>query len=103
MKQVWHVELAARALADLRGLDQSERLLVEKGIEKLKTDPQMRGHALQGNLADFRSLVVGKRKIRIIYRIVESKVLVHVIAIGHRRNKEVYIEASTRTGDSPSQ
>jgi mRNA interferase RelE/StbE len=97
----WQVELSPKAIVDLKGLDQSERDQIVKGIDKLKTEPLMRGHALEGNLADFRSLVVGKQKMRIVFRIIGSKVLVYIIAIGHRRNDEVYLKAAARTDDSP--
>lgn len=81
-------------------LDGSDRRLVEAGLLKLTTDPHLRGHALGGNLTGFRSLVVGKKKIRIVFKVISDQVVVFVIAIGHRRNDEVYLKAATRTDDS---
>lgn len=101
MNQIWQLELSPQAIVDLKGFDQTERTQIVKGIDKLKSDPRLRGHNLKGNLAGFRSLVVGKRKIRIIFRTIDSTVTVFVIAIGHRRNDEVYLKAATRTADSP--
>ena len=45
-------------------------------------------------------MVVGKKKIRIVYKILVDQVVVFVIAIGHRRNDEVYLQATARTDDS---
>lgn len=100
MNQTWQLELSPQATVDLKGFDQTERTQIAKGIDKLKTEPRLRGHSLQGNLSGFRSLVVGKRKIRIIFRIIDSTVTVLVIAIGHRHNDEVYLKAVSRTDDS---
>jgi mRNA interferase RelE/StbE len=99
--QTWQLELSPAAITDLKGFDQTVRAQISKGIDKLKTEPRVRGHALQGNLAGFRSLVVGKRKVRIIFRVIDSTVMVFVIAIGHRHNDEVYIRASARIKESP--
>ncbi len=75
--------------------------MVEAALLKLTSDPQLRGYPLRGNLAGYRALVVGKKKIRIVYKVIKDQVVVFVIAIGHRRNDEVYLKASTRTDDSP--
>ncbi len=75
--------------------------MIEAALLKLTTDPELRGYPLGGNLVGFRSLVVGKRKIRIVYKVLKDQVVVFVIAIGHRRNDEVYLKAATRTADSP--
>ena len=99
----WRVVLKKTAEEDFLSLDNSVKNAVAAGLLKLKESPELRGHALAGNLAGFRALVVGKKRIRIVYRIERDRVLVFVIAIGNRRNNEVYREASTRTGESPSQ
>jgi mRNA interferase RelE/StbE len=75
--------------------------MVEAGLLKLTSDPHLRGHPLSGNLSGLRSLVVGKKKIRIVYKVVDKRVLVYIIAIGYRRNDEVYLRAAARTDDSP--
>ena len=46
-------------------------------------------------------MVVGKKKIRIVYRVIDERVMVYVVAIGRRHNDEVYLHAATRTDDSP--
>lgn len=46
-------------------------------------------------------MVVGKKKIRIVYTVLGERVMVYVVAIGRRHNDEVYLSAATRTDDSP--
>jgi mRNA interferase RelE/StbE len=96
MTGAWVVSLSPEATEDYQELDHSVAKLVDLAIEKLSTSPEQRGHALKGNLAGCRALVVGKKKLRVVYEIENDRVLVYVIAIGHRRDNEVYIRASNR-------
>ena len=101
MSEPWLLTYSDEVQKDVAALDGSDRPPVEAGLFKLTTDPHLRGHALSGNLTGFRALVVGKKKIRIVYRVLHDQVVVFVIAIGHRRNDEVYLRAATRTEESP--
>jgi mRNA interferase RelE/StbE len=97
----WFVILSPEATEDYQNLDHSVAVLVDLAMEKLSISPELRGHALKGNLAGCRSLVVGKKKLRVVYEIETDRVLVYVIAIGHRRDDEVYIRAGARVKESP--
>jgi mRNA interferase RelE/StbE len=98
---LWTVRLSATANRSYEDFDNSVASQVDAALEKLKVSPELRGYALRGSLAGFRSLVVGKKKLRIIYRIIDSQVLVYVISIGFRRNDEVYIKAAASVDDPP--
>ncbi len=100
MSDSWLLSYSHAAQKDVSALDGSDRPRVEAALLKLTTDPQLRGYPLGGNLAGFRSLVVGKKKIRIVYRVLGDKVMVYVVAIGRRHNDEVYLKAASRTDDS---
>ena len=100
MSDSWLLSYSHAAQQDVLALDGSDRPRVEAALLKLTTDPQLRGYPLGGNLAGFRSLVVGKKKIRIVFKVISDQVVVFVIAIGHRRNDEVYLKAATRTDES---
>ncbi len=95
----WQVALTGAAKMDLDALDNSVQKPVAKALMKLSESPDRRGHALTGNLAGYRAMVVGKKKIRIVYRLEHDRVLVLVIAIGQRRNKEVYEAAGERASE----
>jgi mRNA interferase RelE/StbE len=101
MTLFWTVSLSSEATSDYDSLDNSIASLVDAALKKLTANPEMRGYPLRGNLSGFRSLVVGKKKIRIVYRVIHNEIIVLVIAIGHRRNDEVYVKAATRNDDSP--
>jgi mRNA interferase RelE/StbE len=62
---------------------------------KLTTDPLQFGAPLLGNLADFRKLRIGDY--RVVYQVIETKVTVYILAVGPRRDKEIYKAATGRT------
>lgn len=62
--------------------------------KKLTTAPDQYGAPLSHNLKNFRKLRIGDY--RVVYRIVEKKVIVFVLAVGPRRDKEIYNTASER-------
>lgn len=101
MTLLWTVSLSSEATSDYDSLDNSIASLVDAALKKLTANPEMRGYPLRGSLSGFRSLVVGKKKIRIVYRVIQNEIIVLVIAIGHRRDDEVYIRAGARVKDSP--
>lgn len=88
------VQLLPEAVDDLKGLDGSARTIVAAGIEKLRTDPHLRGTALgsrlTGNLTGLRKLVVGNRTYRIVYQVRADNTVVVVWVIGRRADSEVY-------------
>jgi mRNA interferase RelE/StbE len=71
----------------LRELPKSIREIIRKAIEKkLTVDPITFGKPLRYSLKGYRRLRVGDY--RVIYRIIDDKVLVMIVDIDHR--KEVY-------------
>jgi mRNA interferase RelE/StbE len=62
--------------------------------EKLTIAPEQFGAPLSNNLKDFRKLRIGDY--RVVYRISNKKILVFVLAVGPRRDKQIYQSASKR-------
>lgn len=58
------------------------------------TDPTSLGKPLKGHLAGYYRLRVGNH--RIVYKIFWEKIQIYVIAIGIRRDEEVYEIAESR-------
>jgi mRNA interferase RelE/StbE len=94
------VLLTDDAKEDLRDLDRVAQVLVLKGLKKLQTDPEKRGHPLGSkngtSLVGFRKLTVGDRDYRIIYRVEENGDVCVVHVIGKRADNEVYEIAKAR-------
>ena len=62
--------------------------------EKLTKAPDKFGAPLSNNLKDFRKLRIGD--FRVVYQVLNKKVIVFVLAVGPRRDKEIYRSASNR-------
>ena len=77
---------------DLDSIGPSAARRIMKGIDnKLATAPLQFGSELAGNLSNFRKLRIGDY--RIVYQVVEKKILIYVLAVGPRRDKEIYRSA----------
>lgn len=75
--------------------DSTKEKIKRKCKELLSTAPDKVGEQLHGELKDYRKLVIFDNY-RIIYRVQKSDVLVFVLAVGIRRDSEVYQEAIKR-------
>lgn len=85
---IYNIEFTASAARTYDKLFHSQRAIAEriiKAIDELRTQPTL-GKKLMGELKDYRSLRVGDY--RIIYIIIEHKILIEIVNIGHRR--EIY-------------
>ncbi len=62
--------------------------------EKLTKAPEKFGAPLSNNLKNFRKLRIGD--FRVVYQVFNKKVIVFILAVGPRRDKEIYRSASKR-------
>jgi mRNA interferase RelE/StbE len=67
----------------IQDLDPSQKSVVRKAIESLKSNP-LRGKPLSHQLAGLRSLRTSDY--RIIYRVKDRELIILVITIGHRQD-----------------
>lgn len=80
---------------DLKRIGSSAARRIMRAIDgKLTQAPRQFGAPLVGDLSGFRKLRVGDY--RVVYQVVEATVTVYVLAVGSRRNKEIYHAASVR-------
>lgn len=95
----YKVSLTPDAARDFRNLDQSVKEQVAKQLRKLETAPQLGEHlGRRGglDLTGYYKLYAARKAIRIVYRILETEVIVEVVAIGKREDLAVYREAVKR-------
>jgi len=80
---------------DLESVGPSAARRIMKAIDtKLTKSPLQFGAPLLGNLANFRKLRIGDY--RVVYQTDEGKIVVFVLAVGSRRDKEIYKSALKR-------
>ncbi len=80
---------------DLKRVGPAAAIRIIKTIDKkLTCEPEKFGASLSHNLRDFRKLRIGD--FRVVYQVLHKKVIVFVLAVGPRRDKEIYRSASDR-------
>ncbi len=91
----WTVVYHRDVEEDLDSIGPSAARRIIRNIDsKLTTAPLQFGAPLAGNLSKFRKLRIGD--FRVVYKTIEKKVIVYVLAVGPRRDKEIYKVASKR-------
>ncbi len=84
---------------DMSELSSVQIRLVFKQFKKLQFSPELGkplGNKSGYDLSGYRKMYVDKKKIRIVYRIVEHEIIVEVTAVSKRDEMEVYRKASER-------
>jgi mRNA interferase RelE/StbE len=81
---------------DFRALGRTDARNIQRVIEERleKGEPEKTGKALSGDLAGYRRLRTGQT--RIVYRVDGRRIEVLIIAVGMRRDDEVYLKVQKR-------
>jgi mRNA interferase RelE/StbE len=92
---IWTVIYHHEVEEDLQRVGVSTARRIVRAIDaKLTRSPLDFGSPLAGNLANFRKLRVGD--CRVVYQVLKTEVVVYVLAVGPRRDKEIYRKALNR-------
>lgn len=86
----WVIQYHPDVEQDLRALGRSEARIILKVIEEriAQGEPDKLGKPLAGELAGFRRIRTGQT--RIVYRVDGVSIEVLIIAVGMRRDNEIY-------------
>jgi len=104
----WEVMYLPEAVKDLRALDGSQRILVRKAIEKVRTNPlpdveggygKRLGNKNGSQLAGFLKIKLRGAGLRVVYQLVRQADRMVIIVIGARADDEVYKMAHRRIQD----
>ena len=91
----WKVIYHPGVEEDLESVGPAAARRIVRAIDtKLVQAPLEFGAPLSGNLAEFRKLRVGDY--RVVYRVQGNMVMIFVLAVGLRRDKEIYRAALQR-------
>ncbi|MBC8183518.1 type II toxin-antitoxin system RelE/ParE family toxin [candidate division KSB1 bacterium] len=95
----YKVKFIPSARKDFDKLDGRRKILVAKQLVKLENNPfagKELGNKAGIDLTGYYKLYADKKKIRIVYAVIEERVIVKIIAIGERDELAVYREAAKR-------
>jgi mRNA interferase RelE/StbE len=82
----YKIVIAPTALKMLKAVsDRRVRDLIVKRIDELADEPEKQGKPLVGELSGYRSLRAAGQRYRIVYRVVNDRIMVYVVAVGIRK------------------
>ena len=93
----YSLEFDDRALREWDALDSSVKKKFEKKLEKLIWHPHSPGNELHHDLSGFYKIKLLKDGYRLVYQVIDERIVIYVIAIGHRAANKIYELASKRT------
>ncbi len=96
---MYKIEFHEDVKKDLKALGHSTTALVLKKLQKISQDPLVGnelGNKANNNLAGFRKVYVENKRVRIVYKIIDDKIEIFVVAVGKRDEMEVYKKAQDR-------
>jgi mRNA interferase RelE/StbE len=82
----YQVELTHQAIAMILQIkDRREQQGIVERLKKLESDPLLQGKALTGDLKGYYSVRAVGQRYRIVYQVIQERVIVIVVGIGRRK------------------
>ena len=90
------LEFHVLALKEWQKLDNSVREQFKKQLEKRILNPRIESAKLSGDLDNFYKIKLRTLGYRLVYEVIDRRLVILVIAVGKRNQSEVYQKASKR-------
>ena len=90
------LEFHVLALKEWQKLDYSVKNQFKKHLEKRLLNPRVASAKLHGDLDNFYKIKLRSIGYRLVYEVIDHKLVILVIAVGKRNQEEVYKKASSR-------
>jgi mRNA interferase RelE/StbE len=94
--KTYELEFHEAALKEWRRLDNSVQLLFKKQLAKRLQAPHVPSAKLHGELKNTYKIKLRDTGYRLVYEVIDHRVMVFVIAIGRRDHDTVYQQAAQR-------
>ena len=92
----YELEFDVDALREWRKLDGSVKVQFKKQLAKRLLEPHVPSARLHGDLQNTYKIKLRDVGYRLVYEVIEQRLVVKVIAVGRRDHDEVYLQASKR-------
>ncbi|WP_426273560.1 type II toxin-antitoxin system RelE family toxin [Exiguobacterium sp. R-17] len=94
---MYQLEWTQYSKEDYDNLDGSQKIFVDKALNRIISLGMAAGQPLSGNLAHCNKLKNRKMGLRVVFREVEGKLqIIQIVAIGKRDKDEIYKMAEQR-------
>ncbi len=94
--KTYELEFNELALKEWRKLDGSIRLLFKKQLAKRLQTPHVPSARPHGSLQNTYKIKLRDAGYRLVYEVIDRRLVIVVIAVGHRDHDEVYLKAAGR-------
>lgn len=101
----WEVDYLPEARKDIKNLDRSKQIIVNKAIKKVKSNPLPQAEGGYGkplgnkhgvNLTTLLKIKLRGEELRIVYKLVRTETSMLIVVVGAREDEEVYEIAQRR-------
>ena len=92
----FNLEFHALALKEWQKLDNSIKEQLKKQLQKRRLNPRVPSAKLHGDLDDFYKIKLRTIGYRLVYEVIDHKLVVLVIAVGKRNQDAAYRKAESR-------
>jgi len=96
---MYNFKFHPEAKEELKKLNNSIQILFTKKLKQILNAPEIGiklGNKNNLNLTGLKKVYFNNKKHRIVYEIIEDKVIIYIIAVGKREDMEVYKKANSR-------
>lgn len=93
---IYNIEFDERALKEWYKLDKAIQEQFKKKLRKLQVNPYIESARLHGDLTGCFKIKLRTSGFRLIYQVIDSEIVIWIIAIGKREDKKAYDVASKR-------
>ena len=94
--KIYDLEFDVDALKEWRKLDGSIQAQFKKQLTKRLLEPHVPSASLHGDLQNTYKIKLRDAGYRLVYEVIEQRLVIVVIAVGRRDHDEVYLLASKR-------
>jgi mRNA interferase RelE/StbE len=93
---IFNLEFHVLALKEWQKLDHSVKNQFKKQLEKRLSNPRVASSKLHGDLDNFYKIKLRSVGYRLVYEVIDHKLVIMVIAVGKRNQEAVYKKAASR-------
>jgi len=96
---MYDFEFHPEAKEELKNLNNSIQLLFTKKLKQVLNTPEIGiklGNKNNLNLTDFKKVYFNNKKHRIVYEIIEDKIMIYIVAVGKREEMDVYKKVNSQ-------